>query len=62
MMSSAVPTSGKRQRPMNAVTMKSAATKTAMPARIARPGIVALTSVYAAPLTMSLTLESVTVA
>ena len=44
-ISSAVPTTGRRQRPMIAVTMKSTATTAAMPARIARPGIVALTSV-----------------
>ena len=44
-MSSAVPMSGRRQRPMIAVTKKSMATSAAMPARIARPGIMALTSV-----------------
>ena len=44
-MSSAVPMIGRRQRPMIAVTMNSTATSAAMPARIARPGMVALTSV-----------------
>ena len=34
---------------MTAVTMKSNATIAAMPARISRPGITALTSVYVAP-------------
>jgi len=43
--SSAVPMIGRRQRPMIAVTMKSTATRAAMPARIARPGIVAFASV-----------------
>ncbi len=45
----AVPMIGRRQRPMTAVTMKNSATTPAMPARIARPGMTALTSEYAAP-------------
>ena len=44
-ISRAVAASGKRQRPMTAVTKKSIATTAAMMARIARPGIVALTPV-----------------
>jgi hypothetical protein len=48
-MSRAVPMIGSRQRPMIAVTMNSTATIAAMPARIVRPGMVAFTSVYPAP-------------
>ncbi len=52
-MSSAVAASGKRQRPMTAVTKKRIATTAAMIARMARPGIVAFTPVYAAPVMRS---------
>ncbi|OUE08511.1 hypothetical protein CMsap09_06155 [Clavibacter michiganensis] len=48
-MRPAVPMIGRRQRPMTAVTMNSSATTAAMPARIARPGMTAFTSEYAAP-------------
>ncbi|OUE32144.1 hypothetical protein BFL35_01455 [Clavibacter michiganensis] len=48
-MSPAVPMMGRRQRPMAAVMRNSTATTMAMPARIVRPGITALTSENAAP-------------
>ena len=59
-MSRAVPTSGRRQRPTRAVMRNRMATPTAIAARIWRPGMTALTSVYPAPV-MSV-LFSVTVA
>ena len=48
-MSRAVPTMGRRHRPMMAVTMNRMATSAATPARIARAGMTALTSAYDAP-------------
>ena len=44
-----VPISGRRHRPTAAVMMNSTITKAAMPARMTRLGMVALTSVYEAP-------------
>jgi hypothetical protein len=44
---------------MTAVTMNRIATTAAMPARTSRPGIVALTSVYCAPVISELSLARV---
>ncbi len=62
MMSSAVPTIGRRQRPMTAVMTKSAATSSAMPARMPRLGMVELTSVKPAPMARKPSLGWITVA
>ena len=48
-MSSTAPMRGSRQRPRIAVMRNSTATTAAMTDRICRPGMVALTSVYEAP-------------
>ncbi|CAB4563848.1 unannotated protein [freshwater metagenome] len=58
-MSSAVPTNGMRQRPVNAVTKKSNATSAAMAEMICRAGIVALTAVYEAPVSKPEALNTV---
>ena len=48
-INNAVPTMAGRQRPMMAVTINAMATNAAIPARIAREGIVAFASVKPAP-------------